>query len=59
MTTTIMMREKGRRGTKRVFTSLPLPSPEGPLRDIFCSKRHLTFSICSSQRALLIPLNIS
>ena len=55
----MMMREEGRRGTKRVFTSLPLPSPEGLLRDIFCSKRHLTFSICSSQRALLIPLNIS
>ena len=54
----MMMREEGRRCTRGVFTSLPLPSPEGPLRDIFCSKRHLTFSICSPQRALLIPLNI-
>ena len=52
----MMMREKGRRCTKGVFTSLPLSSPEGPVRDIFCSKRHLKFSICFPQRALLIPL---
>ena len=52
----MMMREKGRRCTKGVFTSLPLSSPEGPVRDISCSKRHLKFSICFPQRALLIPL---
>ena len=52
----MIMREGGRRCTKGVFPSLPLPSPEGALRDIFCSKRDLTFSVCSPQRALLIPL---
>ena len=32
----MMMREVSRRCTKGVFT--PFLSPEGPLRDMFCSK---------------------
>ena len=43
----MMMREEGRRCTKGVFTSFPLPRGSSP---------HLKFSICFPQRALLVPL---